>query len=158
MIVTCHIRAHTLPRYLPLKVMEAALDSAFRYIQRKAAFQVRFQWVSSDAQPHLIFSFDPLPMTSNARYDQLAAGRYLIRFNTLFKWAARSGLGVVRDWLRLRSENLRTIAMHEVLHCLGLTDHSDDPGSVMYSHPVFPHITDNDQVHLLHLTRRERLQ
>jgi hypothetical protein len=157
MIVTCHIRAHTLPRYLPLKVMEAALESAFLYIQRKAAFQVRFQLVSSDANPQLIFSFDPLPMSSNARFDRVSSGRYLIRFNTHFKWAARSGLGVVRDWLRMRSENLRTIAIHEVLHCLGITDHSDDPGSVMYSHPRFPHITDNDQLHLLALTRREKL-
>jgi hypothetical protein len=157
MIVTFYIQPQTLPRYLPLKVMTAALESAFRYIETKAAFQVKFQEVSQDALPNLYFTFGGLPLTSNAHYEKMGAGRYRIRFNTSFKWAARSGLGVLRDWIRGRQQNLRTIAIHEVLHCLGLRDHSDDPGSVMYSHPVFPHILDNDQLLLLVVTRREFL-
>jgi hypothetical protein len=157
MNVTWSIATETLPDYLPDAVVKAAVKSALRYIERKALDQVQFEEVDLETHPQIAFGFESISIAHNGRWDLIRPGRYAITFNTRYQWAARSGLGVLRDWATGRSQSFRIVCIHEVLHCLGLRDHNPDSGSVMYSHPKFPHITANDQWLLLAVTRRPNL-
>lgn len=157
MKVSWSLATETLPDYLPEAVVTKAIQSALRYISKKANWQVEFYPLPLDAHPNIAFGFEFLPGTQNGRWDQIRQGRYAFTFSTRYGWAARSGLGMLRDFIAGRDHSFRIVCIHEVLHCLGLRDHNPDPGSVMYSNPQFPHITDNDQLRLLALTRAPNL-
>jgi hypothetical protein len=139
MQITFNIAAETLPAYLKLNQVGGALLSAMAAVKKAARGQVSFKEVSAKGQ--IMLGFDVLPEQYGAWWDSLGDGRYAVTFNRSKSWAPSA-------WYFWREMSLRTYAIHEILHIIGLyrqhpnqptgiDHHNNDKGSVMHQFPVF---------------------
>lgn len=132
------------------------VKQALAYVSKAAGYQVKFEQVDIEDEPDLVFGFEDFgPEDPSIGSWEKHGRRYSVAFNSRYHWKTR--------WWDVRnSQSLYAIAIHQVVHVLGLYRrnypgeehyHNPDPGSVMHSNPKYPHLTDNDRVLLLHVTR-----
>ncbi len=161
MIVAYTISESTLPKSVSLAGFRRALHSAMDAVTKAAMGHLTFEDSDEDERPNIVFRFGKVAPPAIAWWKQIDVGYYTVTFNATTSWGTSA-------WQFWRFHSLRTFAIHEILHVLGLyrplpnqpveiDPHNNDKGSVMHAYPQFATITDNDRLLLLTATRKEKL-
>lgn len=149
----------------PLKetALRRVVEKACRHLEKLAPRLINFEEpidemdLAQSKFPIITFRFRAFGNDDTAQWRRVRSEEpviYEVAFSANHAWAARWWHPFIG-----RNHDLYTHCLHELLHVIGLYPrlpsgaayHNPDPGSVMHSHPRFPHLTDGDLGQLRYL-------